>query len=191
VGELGTNTKDLESKLQEILEVAGIWNAVILIDEADIFLEQRSNSDIIRNAHVGIFLRLLEYHQGVLFLTTNRVGSFDTAFQSRISVALTYEALDENARCQVWRNFCEVADINNIDPQVLAKTVLNGRQIRNAIQLAQALALSELQEVTLWHLERTIQVASQFDNSSWTKMVGYDPKFINSAEENENFKEGK
>eukprot|EP01117_Protostelium_nocturnum_P004815 TRINITY_DN1745_c2_g1_i1.p1 TRINITY_DN1745_c2_g1~~TRINITY_DN1745_c2_g1_i1.p1 ORF type:complete len:518 (+),score=167.48 TRINITY_DN1745_c2_g1_i1:163-1716(+) len=50
MGELGTNTTDLEAKLQEILEVASIWNAVILIDEADIFLEQRSDRDIIRNA---------------------------------------------------------------------------------------------------------------------------------------------
>ena len=64
VGELGTNTKDLETKLQEILEVAsesnddeidssGVWNAVILIDEADIFLEKRSDNDIVRNAMVG------------------------------------------------------------------------------------------------------------------------------------------
>lgn len=32
-------------------------------------LEKRSENDIVRNAMVGIFLRLLEYHQGVLFLT--------------------------------------------------------------------------------------------------------------------------
>lgn len=33
VGELGTSAVDLENKLSEILEVASIWNAVILIDE--------------------------------------------------------------------------------------------------------------------------------------------------------------
>ena len=37
---------------------------------------------------VGVFLRLLEYHQGVLFLTTNRVKSFDSAFHSRIRSCL-------------------------------------------------------------------------------------------------------
>lgn len=36
VGELGTNTDELEKKLREILELASTWNAVILIDEADI-----------------------------------------------------------------------------------------------------------------------------------------------------------
>ncbi|CAB4399720.1 unnamed protein product [Rhizophagus irregularis] len=41
VRELGTSVVELEHKLSEILEVASIWNAVILIDEADIFLERR------------------------------------------------------------------------------------------------------------------------------------------------------
>ena len=31
----------------------------------DIFLERRADHDIARNALVGIFLRLLEYHQGI------------------------------------------------------------------------------------------------------------------------------
>jgi len=74
-----------------------------------ILQEKRARNDIIRNAMVGIFLRLLEvewsvlssllkYHQGVLFLTTNRVVDFDPAFHSRISIALKYQELDELAR---------------------------------------------------------------------------------------------
>ncbi len=63
MGELGTTTEALEHGLRDILEVASAWNAVILIDEADVFLEQRRDSDIQRNAMVGVFLRLLEYHQ--------------------------------------------------------------------------------------------------------------------------------
>ncbi|PKK67210.1 P-loop containing nucleoside triphosphate hydrolase protein, partial [Rhizophagus irregularis] len=93
VGELGTSVVELESKLSEILEVASIWNAVILIDEADIFLERRSENNIYRNALVSVFLRLLEYHQGILFLTTNRVKCFDAAFQSRVSISLKYNDL--------------------------------------------------------------------------------------------------
>ena len=55
---------------------------------------------------VGIFLRLLDYHQGVLFLTTNRVKSFDSAFHSRISVALKYPDLDVAQRQQVRALAC-------------------------------------------------------------------------------------
>eukprot|EP01114_Cavostelium_apophysatum_P015219 TRINITY_DN4103_c0_g1_i2.p1 TRINITY_DN4103_c0_g1~~TRINITY_DN4103_c0_g1_i2.p1 ORF type:complete len:396 (+),score=155.16 TRINITY_DN4103_c0_g1_i2:846-2033(+) len=166
VGELGTSTKDLEAKLQEILEVASIWNAVILIDEADIFLEARSDNDIIRNAMVGIFLRLLEYHQGVLFLTTNRVKCFDEAFNSRISVALKYEQLDEAARSKVWHNFLVLTEVEG-DVQSLAnklaKFELNGRQIRTAIQLSQALAQSEGVPISLELVSNTLSISSQFD----------------------------
>lgn len=60
MGELGTTINELEDKLRNILEVACHWDAVILLDEADIFLEKRTDNDIQRNAMVGIFLRLLE-----------------------------------------------------------------------------------------------------------------------------------
>ena len=33
VGELGATAVELEKKLNEILEVASIWNAIVLIDE--------------------------------------------------------------------------------------------------------------------------------------------------------------
>ena len=87
-GELGTNPRELEQELQKILDLAHSWGAVLLLDEADVFLEARTAQDIHRNALVSIFLRLLEYFQGILFLTTNRVTTFDDAFQSRIHIAL-------------------------------------------------------------------------------------------------------
>ncbi|RGB42235.1 P-loop containing nucleoside triphosphate hydrolase protein, partial [Rhizophagus diaphanus] len=139
VGELGTSVVELERKLSEILEVASVWNAVILIDEADIFLERRSEHDIQRNALVSVFLRLLEYHQGILFLTTNRVKCFDAAFQSRISVALKYNDLDTDAREKVWRTFLDRIEGKNksqVDIENLKKRPLNGREIKTAVRLA-------------------------------------------------------
>jgi len=162
VGELGTETIELERKLREILEVSSSWNAVILLDEADIFLEKRSENDITRNAMVGIFLRLLEYHQGVLFLTTNRVKCFDKAFHSRISIALKYDDLTFEARVNVWKNLLAVAGIHGLDHEELGKHDLNGRQIRTMIRLALSLAKSEGRPVDKSHLERTIAVADQF-----------------------------
>lgn len=49
-------------------------------------------------------MRALEYFQGILFLTTNRVGHFDEAFMSRIHVSIGYERLDDSARGQIWDN---------------------------------------------------------------------------------------
>ncbi|GFZ47211.1 hypothetical protein JCM24511_04954 [Saitozyma sp. JCM 24511] len=53
----GTTVTALEKKLSDVLELATSWKAVLLIDEADIFLEKRSQSNIERNALVGVFLR--------------------------------------------------------------------------------------------------------------------------------------
>jgi len=144
VGELGVDPDDLEERLRQILDMASAWDAVVLIDEADIFLEARDEHDIERNAMVGIFLRLLEYHQGVLFLTTNRVKCFDEAFFSRISVSLEYAPLDVHDRTQIWFTLLEAANIKlyQADHKSLASHELNGRQIKNVIRLSQSLAKS-------------------------------------------------
>lgn len=39
---------------------------------------------------VSVFLRILEYYEGILVLTTNRMRSFDIAVQSRVRKYFTY-----------------------------------------------------------------------------------------------------
>lgn len=166
VGELGTTPEKLETSLRNILEMATIWNATILIDEADIFLESRTDdADIDRNAMVAIFLRLLEYHQGVLFLTTNRVRSFDRAFHSRISIAIEYPTLSVSDRHQIWINLLSSAGVptDGIDINRLSTHPVNGRQIKTAIRLAQALAHSEKSDlITTKLLEDPLIHAEKF-----------------------------
>jgi hypothetical protein len=138
-GELGTDSRTLEAELNKILDIAHSWGAVLLLDEADIFLEKRTIQDIHRNALVSIFLRLLEYFQGILFLTTNRVETFDDAFQSRIHVALRYGDLTTKAKRSVWKMFLErvqakegvqTAKFTDKDFDALARHNLNGRQVK-------------------------------------------------------------
>jgi DNA replicative helicase MCM subunit Mcm2 (Cdc46/Mcm family) len=97
-------------------------------------------------------------------LTTNRVKSFDPAFHSRISIALKYRDLTEDAREQIWKNFLELAKISSpdIDAKELAKYDINGRQIKTTVRLAQALAAAEKTSVTKEHLTRTLNVTEQF-----------------------------
>lgn len=137
-GELGTDPRVLEGELTKILDITHAWGAVLLLDEADVFLEQRTIQDVHRNALVSIFLRLLEYFQGILFLTTNRVETFDDAFQSRIHIALRYLELTTKAKRRVWKMFLdkvraidgvETAPFSEKDYDQLAKHNLNGRQV--------------------------------------------------------------
>ena len=104
-GDLGMRPKDVELELQSILDMCARWNAILLLDEADVFLEARSLHEIERNKLVSIFLRVLEYYEGIMFLTTNRVTSFDRAFESRIHISLEYKDLDFKARKGIWETF--------------------------------------------------------------------------------------
>ncbi|KAL1796015.1 hypothetical protein ACET3X_006239 [Alternaria dauci] len=103
-GELGTNSRSLETDLNRIMDITHSWGAILLLDEADVFLEARQPHDIHRNSLVSVFLRLTEYYQGILFLTTNRVETFDEAFQSRIHMGIRYENLQAKARKKIWQH---------------------------------------------------------------------------------------
>lgn len=68
------NVERVEEKLTNHFELATAWEAVLLIDEADILLESRTpeQGTLDRNAMVAVFLKILEYYEGILLLTTNR-----------------------------------------------------------------------------------------------------------------------
>ena len=53
-GDLGTKPSDLDHNLERIFDIATCWHAIVLIDEADVFLEQRSLHDLERNAMVAV-----------------------------------------------------------------------------------------------------------------------------------------
>ena len=68
-GDLGTNPQELETRLKEVFQYAVTWKAILLLDEADIFLQERDMYDVKRNALVSIFLRELDYFEGILFVS--------------------------------------------------------------------------------------------------------------------------
>ncbi|KAG0616486.1 hypothetical protein M758_5G119200 [Ceratodon purpureus] len=164
VFELGVKPKDLEKKLTMILDIASQWRAVLLLDEADVYLKKRTtNADPTQMAMTAIFLRLLEYYRGVLFLTTNRVASFDDAFCSRISMFLRYHHLTVAQREEVWRNLLLRAQIKNpINLSVLREYELNGREIRNCICIAQTWARSAAKELTIDYVLKVVKMLGEY-----------------------------
>ena len=144
----------LEKRLTEIFHLASHWNAALLLDEADVFVEERARNDQRRNALVCAFLRKLEYYEGILFLTTNRVETMDPAIASRIHLALPYRNLEQSARMRVWRSFLSKARTAKgatacpeEDIERLARKVLNGREVscsRPVTGLADGLSRSRM-----------------------------------------------
>lgn len=213
----------MEKKLEEAFQLAQLWSCVLLLDEADIFLAQRNESDIQRNALVSgeqnafaypglksqtpnhwltkhthtpfqVFLRVLEYYEGILFLTTNRVGVFDEAFKSRIHLPLYYPPLEWKYTKKIWHTHLlkldrsGLFDVDVEDILAYAETffekqssrgskigpVWNGRQIRNAFQSAVALAGYKrghgegvgVQRIRIdrEHFERVSKVSNEFNH---------------------------
>ncbi|KAH6668333.1 P-loop containing nucleoside triphosphate hydrolase protein [Halenospora varia] len=149
----------LEKQLSLIFELAGHWKALLLLDEADVFLRKR-DTDHTHNSLVSVFLRKLEYYQGIMLLTTNRVRDFDDAIQSRIHLALRYSPLGVDTRKGIWDTFLQSAitaegkaDYSDEDLDELARHDLNGRQIRNVVREAHALASQEGAVTSYSHLE--------------------------------------
>lgn len=139
VEELRTRMNRLEKNLSQILDIAHTWRAVLLIDEADVFLKQRELRDVNCNALVSIFLRMLKYFQDILFLTTNRVATFDEAFQSRIHIGLRYDKLDIKTKKSIWKRFIDrvrelpevkVANITENDFTQLSNFEVNEREVQ-------------------------------------------------------------
>ena len=153
-GDIGTNEFYVEEALSKWFKLAEIWGAVMLIDEADVYLERREVNELDRNGLVSVFLRAMEYYRGILFLTTNRVGHFDPAFFSRIHVYIGYRPLDREGRKRIWLQFFQKLELERsgevcvaagakkyvLSDDVLEDIEWNGREIRNAFQTAVALA---------------------------------------------------
>ncbi|KAF3003378.1 hypothetical protein E8E14_006806 [Neopestalotiopsis sp. 37M] len=129
-------------------------DALVLLDEADVFMQQRGIHDLARNSMVSILLRVLEYFEGIMFLTTNRVQTIDDAFQSRIHLSLSYPKLDAAARLQLWISGL-VRACRNQQPswateealRELADAKVNGRNIKNIIRLGCGLARDSEREL--------------------------------------------
>ncbi|ORY09781.1 P-loop containing nucleoside triphosphate hydrolase protein [Clohesyomyces aquaticus] len=161
-GDLGLNPDDVERPLTDILEMIAKWQAVLLLDECDVFLEKRSTHDLERNKLVSIFLRVLEYYEGILFLTTNRVEDIDAAFQSRIHVALEYPDLNDESRRCIWRNFFRglgnTEGFSEQDLEELAKVKLNGRQIKNVLKSAILLAARKKEGLSREYVDAVLAI---------------------------------
>ena len=137
-GQLGLSVSNMETILKDVLTRAQRWGAVMLIDEADVYIKRRDD-DITMNAVVGVFLRVLEYFNGLLFLTTNRIDDIDEAIVSRCIALIKYSPPDDAGRRRIWQVMAEQfglaleADIT--DQLVALFPAATGRDIKGLAKL--------------------------------------------------------
>ena len=150
--QLGLDGEELEKNLKLSLTRATRWGALLLIDEADVYIYQRG-TDIEQNAIVGTFLRVLEYYRGILFMTSNRGDLIDDAILSRATAHIGYEIPNNDEAKQIWRVLADQFEIKLKD-EIIDSFVDNfpglvGRDMKRCLKLMRRLGKSQKKEVNL------------------------------------------
>ena len=142
-GQLGIDPKFVETALEDSFKRATRYNAVLLIDEADVFVRSRG-TDILQNAMTSVFLRMLEYWDGLLFMTTNRAMDIDDAIISRCMAVIDYQKPGRDEREALWKILSKQFDVALTDDLCaeLASAFegMAGRDIKGVLRLTKRYA---------------------------------------------------
>src|SRR5512143_287408 len=161
--QLGTNEEELEKELVTVLGRAQRWKAILLIDEADVYVHTRGN-DIQQNAIVGVFLRVLEYYRGILFMTSNRETIIDDAIMSRATAWIRYDIPDRHRAISIWKVLATQykVQLKDVDIEALVDKArfkaISGRSIKNLLKLAKLRSARKKVPISV----ESIEYVSQF-----------------------------
>ena len=149
--QLGVNPETVEKELNLVLQRGARFNAVILLDEADVYIRERG-VNLEQNAIVAAFLRTLETHNATLFLTTNRTNNVDDAIASRCLARIDYDMPTNDEQKQIWKilndiNQSGLSD-HDIDTIVERHHQFSGRDIKQILKLASLWSSSKQTPVT-------------------------------------------
>lgn len=181
--DIGTSLTRFEEKLEEIADYATTWGAILLFDEADVLLQARRDyecANLKRNDLISSFARFIEYYQGIVFITTNRVSRFDDALMPRIDITLGLPSLDRGRRLEVWHNHIQhlfdegsvnasqSANLLRLAEQKWSKEKMNGHQIKKAVNTAKILADKKGRVLGAGEVETMLKLGREFE-----ERVGY------------------
>lgn len=158
--QLGVDPQAIEQSLRLAIQRANRWNAILLLDEADVYIRRREH-DLVQNAIVGAFLRVLEYAQCILFMTTNLADQIDDAIASRCIVRLHYDLPSPADQRRIWAHLAALNDLalppGVVDGFVEDHPRISGRDVKNLLKLASLIAHREGGAITRDVLDRALR----------------------------------
>jgi hypothetical protein len=154
---------ETEKNLSQIFARAEELDVILLLDEGDALLTQRTAvqtaNDRYANLETNYLLQRIESFEGILIVTTNAADRIDSAFQRRMDVIVTFRPPDLQERWAIWQ--LHLPPVHQIGSallgEVAARCALTGGQIRNAALHAAVLAIEDGGVVTSLHLEAAVQ----------------------------------
>jgi SpoVK/Ycf46/Vps4 family AAA+-type ATPase len=154
---------ETEKNLNQVFSRAEELDVILLIDEGDALLTQRTgvqtSNDRYANLETNYLLQRLEAFEGILIVTTNASDRIDTAFQRRMDVVVNFRAPDAAERWQIWQLHLPPAYAidQGLMEEIASRCALNGGQIRNAVLHASLLALNDGGVINSAHLVAAVQ----------------------------------
>lgn len=156
IGETEKNLNDLFTRAEEL-------DVILLIDEGDALLTQRTNvqtsNDRYANLETNFLLQRLESYAGIVIITTNAGDRIDSAFQRRMDVVVEFRAPEAAERWAIWQLHLPADHRveHGVLREVTTRCTLTGGQIRNTVLHASLLALDDGGFITSTHLEDAVQ----------------------------------
>ena len=176
--DLGTEPEILDERLHKTFLRGRNWGSIILLEDAEDLVCPRNKHELKRSGLVSIFLRHLEYSEGVHFITTSNDCRIDPALYSRTTLCFGLPRLSFEDQQSIWLTF-----IDRIDKKYLGGSTkelvsyirndlkelnhghhiaMNGRQIRNCVDGALALARAERVTFQPKHIQRMLVLGKEF-----------------------------
>ena len=140
---------ETEKNLSRIFALAEELDVILLLDEGDALLTQRTevnnSNDRYANLETNYLLQRLESFEGILIVTTNASERIDSAFKRRMDVVISFNSPAAFERWAIWQMHLPAG--HKVQPTLLDEIAqrceLNGGQIRNAVLHASTLALDD------------------------------------------------
>lgn len=139
---------ETEKNLNRVFEAAEDLDVILLLDEGDALLGQRTDvqnaNDRYANLETNFLLQRFESYEGILLVTSNaRAGRIDRAFERRMDVTVEFHLPDAEERWLLWG--LHLPGTHEVSEEFLSEAAsrceFSGGQIRNATLHASLLAL--------------------------------------------------
>ena len=161
-----------ERNIREAFAKAQEKGDVILFDECDSLITDRSRVGMILAAQINALLSELEKYTGIAVFTTNRLGALDPAFERRLSLKLEFPMPTTEQRVDIWkRMFPAKAPLaTDVDWDGLATVEIAGGHIKNivlkAARNAAAAGASEIGNEALFRaLEQEVEGLTAYQDA--------------------------
>jgi hypothetical protein len=154
---------ETEKNLERVLARAEELDVVLLFDEGDALLTQRTGvsnaNDRYANLETNFLLQRLETFEGILIVTTNAGERIDAAFERRMDVVVEFQPPQAAERWDLWQ--LHLSASHRVDAEFLnevaTRCTLSGGQIRNAVLHASLLAVDAGGEVDSTLLDAAVR----------------------------------